>query len=68
MADEKVIVKQPEPKTVVAENKKNDGDVLVLVEGSIEHGGVGYATGCHVWLPSDAAQFHAALGNVKRVA
>lgn len=54
--------------TVEAENVKSTGDVLVTVEADrVEHGGVGYTKGKNFWMPSDAAQFHAAQGTVKRI-
>lgn len=55
-------------KSVEAENVKSAGDVLVTVEADrVEHGGVGYVKGKNFWMPSDAAQFHAAQGTVKRI-
>lgn len=55
-------------KSVEAENAKNPGDVLVIVEADrVEHGGVGFVKGKNYWMPSDAAQFHAAQGTVKRI-
>ena len=56
-------------KPVDAANKKETGDVLVVVENDyIEHNGIGFPKGVHLWMPDDAAKFHATFGTVKRVA
>jgi hypothetical protein len=54
---------------VDAANKKVDGDVLMLIEAEyIEHGGLGFSKGMHVWMDDSAARFHATLGSARRVA